>query len=479
MKKILTRFAPSPTGYLHIGSLRTALFSYLWAKKHNGSFLLRIEDTDQKREVPGATQALIDTLSMFGMRPDGDIVIQSDHAKTGVYREHAQRLLAKKKAYYCFCTEKRLTELRESQQARKLPPRYDGHCRTLPEEIIQKNLADNLPHVVRIALPEQPRTITAEDSVHGALTFDSATLNDAVLLKSDGIPTYHLANVVDDHLMHITHVIRGEEWIPSFPLHILLYEYFGFDLPHFCHLPLILNPDRSKLSKRQGDVAVEQYLTKGYLKEAILNYVAFLGWNPGDDREIFSLDELIQAFELTKIHSAGAIFSIDKLHWYNSWYIKNILAPKSPKELQKELAPFLPGIAPDQQVAVFNLFFERITHLAELPVLAHFLWKLPHYDPKLLVFKKSTPDMTRQGLMLARTILEDFTQEWTHINLELALKKATEEAGLQPGDVFWPLRVALSGLTASPAPTEIAAFLGKPETLARLQQAIEKAKKIA
>jgi glutamyl-tRNA synthetase len=479
MRKVVTRFAPSPTGYLHIGGLRTALFSYLWAKKQHGTFLLRIEDTDQKREVEGATEKLIETLNIFGLHPDGDIVIQSEHANTGVYRKYAQQLVDEKKAYYCFCSEDRLAELRESQQAQKLPPRYDGHCRDLSSDIIQKNLADKTNHVIRLALPEKPKTIVGEDLVHGKLSFESSTLNDTVLLKSDGIPTYHLANVVDDHLMHITHVIRGEEWIPSFPLHVLLYEYFGFDLPQFCHLPLILNPDRSKLSKRQGDVAVEQYLAKGYLKEALLNYVVFLGWNPGDEREIFSLDDLIQAFELEKIHSAGAIFSIEKLNWYNSWYIKNILAPKTPKELQKVLTPFLPGINPDQQVAVFNLFFERITHLGELVALSHFLWILPHYEPQLLVFKKSTPETTQAGLTLSIDLLKTFKKEWTAINLELALKKATEDAHLKPGDVFWPLRVAVSGLPASPAPTEIVAFLGKDETLSRLHKALEKSKHLA
>ncbi len=473
MKKIVTRFAPSPTGYLHIGGLRTALFSYLWAKKNHGHFLLRIEDTDQKREVPGATQKLIETLGLFDIRTDGDLVIQSEHAKTGVYKKYAELLVSKKNAYYCFCTEQRLTELRAAQHASKQPPRYDGHCRHLSEDEIKNNLAKKIEHVVRIAIPER-QTIVAEDVIHGKLSFESATLNDAVLLKSDGIPTYHLANVVDDHLMHISHVIRGEEWIPSFPLHILLYDFFGFDKPIFCHLPLILNPDKSKLSKRQGDVAVEQYLEKGYLKEALLNYVVFLGWNPGTDREIFSLKELIHDFELDKLHSAAAVFSIDKLNWFNSWYIKNILATKAPDELSSSIAPFLPGIDAEKRLGVFNLFFERINRLDELASLAQFLWKLPHYESDLLIFKKSDSETTIRGLKLCADRFTSFSDKWTPINLELLLKKAAEEQGLKLGDVFWPLRVAVSGLAASPAPTDIAAFLGKEETLSRIQRSLDK-----
>ena len=312
-----------------------------------------------------------------------------------------------------------------------------------------------------------------KDEIHGTVSFKAEHLEDAVLLKSDGFPTYHLACVVDDHEMNITHVVRGEEWLPSAPLHALLYRYLGYEPPLFYHLPLILNPDRSKLSKRQGHVSVDWYLSNGYLKEALINYAAFLGWNPGDDREIFSLSELISEFDLAKVHRAGAIFNLQKLNWFNSWYIKNVLAQEKPAVLDAALAPFLPGKTAERRIALFTLFFERIESLSDLPILSAFLEKVPDYEPSLLIFKKSNREKTRKGLQHMESFLDSYSDSWTAVTLDVGFKRMIGDSGLSFGDVLWPLRVALSGLAASPPPADIAAYLGKEETLARIKRALQ------
>lgn len=472
--KVITRFAPSPTGFLHVGSLRTALFSYLWAQKNHGAFRLRIEDTDQKREVEGATKHLIHMLHLLGLSPDGEIIVQSQRTAAGIYQKRADELVTRGHAYRCYCTPERLEKLHIQQERRKQPSRYDGTCRSLSADIVSDHEQKGTPYVIRMKIPDTMEVIEAKDGIHGTVRFDAATLTDAVILKSDGFPTYHLASVVDDHEQQVTHIIRGEEWLPSLPLHKLLYEYFKYTIPQFYHLPLILNSDRSKLSKRQGHVSVEWYLEQGYLKEALINYVAFLGWNPGDDREIFSLDDLVENFDLAQINKAGAVFSKDKLDWYNSWYIKNILAPKPPKELSQALERFLPTLSDDRRIGVFNLFFERIRNLGELAELSGFLQNLPEYEPSLLVFKKSTKEKTLSGLAAAERYCKSAEEPWTAITLELGLKKVTEEQSLSFGDVFWPVRVALSGLAASPSPTDLAAYLGRSETLVRLEKARKK-----
>ncbi len=328
---VRTRFAPSPTGYLHIGGLRTALYNYLYAKKNNGTFILRIEDTDQKRFVEGATEHLIKMIKWAGLEyaegPDKDgqfgPYIQSE--RTEIYQKYAQELLDKKAAYRCFCTQTRLDEMRSRQEKQKKAPMYDRHCLYLSEEEIQKKLDEGVPFVIRQKIPSA-EIVKFDDHIRGKVSFAAKTLDDQILLKSDGFPTYHLANVVDDHLMKITHVIRGEEWLPSTPKHILLYKAFGWEPPEFAHIPLLLNKDRTKLSKRQGDVSVEDYIKKEYLKEAIINFIALLGWHPGsaEENEIFTLEELSSKFSLEKVHKAGAIFDIEKLEWFNwQWHRKN------------------------------------------------------------------------------------------------------------------------------------------------------------
>src|SRR3989339_1628550 len=332
---VKTRFSPSPTGFLHIGSLRTALYNYLFAKKHGGTFLVRVEDTDRERLVEGAVESLIRTLETVGITYDeGPILVDGRLSEKGpngpytqsqrlpIYKEHAQKLVEQGSAYYCFCSKERLEELRNQQQIAKLQTKYDRQCLKLDHEEISRRLAAGESHVIRLQIPDGETTF--QDEIRGPITISNSEIDDQVLMKADGYPTYHLAVVVDDHLMGVTHIIRGEEWISSVPKHVLLYNAFGFPMPSFAHLPLILNADKSKLSKRQGDVAVEDYLAKGYLPEALVNFVALLGFNPTGDREIYSLQELIDAFDLSCVNKSGAVFDHQKLDWMNGQYIKQL-----------------------------------------------------------------------------------------------------------------------------------------------------------
>src|SRR3989344_5232739 len=485
---IRTRFAPSPTGYLHIGGLRTALFCYLWAKKNKGDFILRIEDTDQKRYVRGAVNKLIKTLLNAGLPPDEGLVapgrqkglygpyIQSKRLK--IYQEAAQELVNQGWAYYCFCSNERLEKLKQARQAQKQAPRYDGHCRQLPAIKVQENIKQGLQTVIRFKIPNQD-TITTHDIIHGQIKISSADLDDFILLKSDGYATYHLAHVVDDHLMKISHVIRGEEWLPSLPKHILLYQAFGYQPPVFVHLPLLLNPDRSKLSKRQGDVAVEDYLAKGYLPQALLNYTALLGWNPGTEREFFSLDELAGEFSLEKLNKAAAIFDVQKLNWFNAEYIRRLIKAGA-KEYQSLVTMTQKFVSPRNKAeALLKLFGSRINYLAELKEAANFIWQLPNYQGSLLVFKKSDKEKTLLGLEKSINALRQcLAKKWEQKNLFDLLNNIVVENNLTPGDVFWPLRVAVSGLEKSPSPAEILEFLGPKESLKRINLALQKLKKL-
>jgi len=404
---IKTRFAPSPTGYLHIGGLRTALYSYLFAKKNGGKFLLRIEDTDRERFVADGVTNILKSLYWAGIMPDEGVKL--DYESTGecqtiqegengsyiqserldIYKKYVNELLEKGHAYYCFCTPERLTELRDRQQKKKLPTGYDGHCREINLEEAKKRISAGGKYVVRMKMPKTGETIF-KDLIRGEVKIKNELIDDQVILKSDGYPTYHLAVVVDDHLMEVSHIIRGEEWISSVPKHIQLYKYFGWEIPQMAHLPLLLNSDKSKLSKRQGDVAVEDYIKKGYLPEALINFVAFLGWNPGDDRELFTLKELVSEFDLEKVGKAGAIFNMDKLAWYNKQYIKKL----SDSELVEKAWPWLEKIAEKSELLTkaVSLERERIAILSELPSAIEFIFKLPDYQPELLIWKKQHSD---------------------------------------------------------------------------------------
>jgi glutamyl-tRNA synthetase len=387
-KKITrTRFAPSPTGYLHVGSLRNALYNYIFAKQNKGRYVMRIEDTDKKREVVGASKELLKTLAKIDlphdegpMLKDGEIIDKGDFGpyfqskRIKLYQKYAQQLIQEKKAYYCFCSSERLEKMRKDQQTQKIAPKYDRHCLDLTNNEIKKKIKEGEKCVVRFKIPEVG-TVVCDDLVKGEVKFKTSELDDFVILKSDNFPTYHLAHIVDDYLMKITHVLRGDEWLPSLPKHLLLWQAFGWESPSYAHLPLLLNSNKSKLSKRQGDVAVEDYLNKGYLPEAILNFVALLGWNPGEgsEQEIFSMNELIKKFDINKVNKSGAVFNIEKLDWMNGMYIRKM----NSDDLTKKCLPYLKHSSFLEKK--YNIVF--ISIISSLFILSIFsiLWYLPSH----------------------------------------------------------------------------------------------------
>lgn len=471
--KVKTRFAPSPTGYLHVGSLRTALFNYLWAKRNKGEFALRIEDTDKERFVEGAQESLINTLTKMALVPDGDIIVQSTRLE--VYQKNIDKLIKDGHAYPCFCTAERLEKMRQDQQANKQVPKYDGLCRNLDKKEVEERISQGQTYVVRFKIPEN-QIVKAEDLVYGKISVKTEDLDDFIILKSDKYPTYHLAHVVDDIEMKITHVIRGEEWLPSLPKHILIYQALGQKMPAFCHLPLLLNPDKSKLSKRQGDVAVEDFLKKGYLGQALINYVALLGWNPGDDRELFTLDQLVKEFSVERINKAGAVFDINKLNWFNAEYIRLIIKQGGTRyeQLLEQVKGFIPE-AGEKTEGILRLFGSRINNLSELKEMSQFVFKLVDYPAEMLVFKKSDLEKTKHGLDLALGALGKFEPKfWQEEKLNAMIQNVASEHKLSPGDIFWPIRVALSGQEKSPSPIELLEFFGPEESLSRIKQAIAK-----
>lgn len=485
--KVRVRFAPSPTGYLHVGSLRTALYDYLLAKNAGGSFVLRIEDTDRKRFVPESIGSLIQALKWAGLTyQEGPVLRGSKIVSQGkygpyiqsqrlnIYHRHTEELLSKGAAYYCFCDEQRLEKLRREQALRKEPTRYDGHCRNLSETERNKLLANKVPYVVRFKTPQTGETKFI-DLIRGEVVWQNKLLDDQVILKSDQYPTYHLANVVDDYLMKITHVIRGEEWLSSTPKHLLMYQAFGWITPQFAHLPLILNEDRSKLSKRQGDVAVEDYQRRGYLPPALLNFVALLGWNPGGDKEIMTLKEMAELFKLEQVNKAGAIFDLKKLDWLNSHYLKQLTV----KQLSEQLKPYLAKIGikkveSKKLLRLTKVVQTRIKNLSEI-VEFRYLFLTIEYPRELLFWKNVETKVIKNNLGLLQKFLTQVkVNNWSAEKLELLLKPMIAQNRLNTGEVLWPMRVALSGAKFSPTPFELAEILGQTETLARLQQAKDK-----
>lgn len=484
---VRTRIAPSPTGYLHVGTFRTVLYDYFVARQAGGQFLLRIEDTDQEREVPGAVVALLRAFERMGIDYDEGPVLNADGSigekgsfgpyvqskRLPIYKEHAETLLAAGHAYYCFCSKERLDEVHKQQEAAKIPFRYDRTCLNLPSEEVSRRLSAGESHVIRLKIPEGQTTVA--DAVRGLITFPNADIDDQILMKSDGFPTYHLAAVVDDHLMEITHVIRGEEWLPSTPKHVILYAAFGWNPPVFAHLPVIVNPDRTKLSKRQGDVAVEDYLTKGYLPEALINFLSLIGYNPKGDQEIYTREELVRLFDLSKVNSGNGLFDTDKLDWMNGEYIK----AKTTDELMRLTQPFLQAaskeVGDELLKRICAIEKTRMVRLTEIVDIVDAYLALPAYDSAILVWKKADAADARAQLSGVRAFLENLEPNaWTEIALiDAAVKEYIGEKGLQNGNVLWPTRVALSGRSASPSPFELAWALGKTETLIRLQTAIE------
>lgn len=464
-KEIRTRFAPSPTGNLHIGGARTALYSYLWAKKNRGKFFLRIEDTDQARYQADAEANIYAGLAWLGLTWEPEVMKQS--TRTAIYQAHAQTLVAANKAYYCFCTAERLELMREIQQKKGRAPKYDKTCLRLTPAEIQAKLAHQEKHVIRLNIATEG-TVRVNDLVRGAIDFRCEELDDQILLKSDGFPTYHLAVVIDDHEIGITHVIRGEEWIPSTPKHVLLYQAFGWEAPTFAHLSLFINKGGGKLSKREGATSLLAYKTEGYLPEAVVNFIAFLGWNPKSTEEFFSLEQLVQAFDLNHINTANPIFDTEKLDWYNGQYIRKL----SLDQLLGYCKPYLPEANNHYLQQVLRLEQERLKKLTDITELTDFFFKdTLEYEPSLLVWKKSTPEQTKQALQRVGDYLATLT-DWSSAGLETTVLTWIKDQGLHNGDVLWPLRAALSGHKASPPPFAIAAVLGKARSLARVQQAI-------
>lgn len=476
MDKIRVRFAPSPTGYLHVGGLRTALYNYLFAKKHGGTFVLRIEDTDKKRYVEGAVEKLQDTLKTMKLDWDEGPFVQSE--RLDIYKKYAEQLVKDGKAYYCFCDPSRLDAMREEQITKKEAPMYDRHCLKYSPDEIDEKLKTGCVKTIRLKVPDD-EVLEFDDIVRGKVQFGSNTIDDQVLIKSDGFPTYHLASVVDDFEMKITHVIRGEEWLPSTPKHILLYKAFGWTAPQFAHLPLLLNPDHTKLSKRQGDVAVEDYLQKGYLKEALINFIALLGWNPGQGstQEIFSLDELADVFDLKNVNKSGAVFDLKKLDWMNAQYIKKLSIDEL-YDLSLEFwkkKEFFTNASEEKKSAeylkkVLTIEQDRLATLAGVGEYNRFFFKDVAPQKEMLRWKNMSDEDLKKSLEDSKNIFENIAEEdWTRENLE---KLLLEKAGEKRGDLLWPLRASLSGEQKSPSPFELAWVLGKVESLKRINNAL-------
>ncbi len=476
---VRTRFAPSPTGYLHVGGLRTALYNYLFAKRNNGEFILRIEDTDRARYVEGATENLISTLKWAGLYFDegpglgGDFSPYLQSERLSIYKERVDYLIKENKAYYCFCSQERLNELREKQQKEGLQPKYDKHCLKLSKDEVEKKLADKESHVVRLNV--QPNeNIVIDDIIRGRVEFNSNVIDDQVLIKSDGYPTYHLANVVDDHLMKITHVIRGEEWLSSTPKHILLYDFFSWKKPVFAHLPLLLNPDRSKLSKRQGDVAVEDYRAKGYLKEALINFVALLGWTAGDDVEFYYLDELIQKFSLERVNKSGAVFNVEKLNWLNAEHLRKKENSEILTLLKEELSNSKyrdKNYADDYLLKVIEAMKERVTFVKDYLEKSPYFFEAPEeYDETVAAkrWKDNSPELMKKLIMNFQKLENPAKEDY-----ENSLKETAAELEISNGDLIHPLRLAVSGMGAGPGVFDIVDILGKEESIKRIKRAIE------
>lgn len=482
MKKNRLRFAPSPTGFLHVGNLRTVLFGYFLAKSLDGDFVLRVEDTDQKREVEGAVDSLLNILSWIGVSFDegphigGDFGPYIQTQRKEIYDKYIKELLDKGEAYYCFCTSERLDEMRQKQQENKEAPKYDRHCRNLSREEVEEKIKNGEPYVIRQKMP-MSCCVEVYDELRGKIVFKSEDLDDHVLIKSNGIPTYQFANVVDDHLMEITHITRGDEWLASFPKNALLYKSFGWNMPKFIHLPLILNKGGGKLSKRQGDVFVEDYKSKGYLPEAIVNFCALLGWHPKDEQEILSFSEIIDKFSLDGLGVSPAVFDLEKLDYLNGYYIRQ----KTIEELTELCRPYLlnEGLiseetSEDKIKRILEITQERLVKLEDVSSLTSYLFSDDiSYEEDLLVWKKLSLEDVKNNLKELLEILRDVSEDnWNKEFLEGLIFPYLKDNDKKNGDYLWPLRVSLSGQKNSPSPFELAHALGKEESLKRIKKAI-------
>lgn len=469
-KIVRTRIAPSPTGEYHIGHLRTCLYDYALAKKYNGQFIIRIEDTDQKRHVIGAETKILQVIKDYGLNWDEGPDIGGPYSpyvqteRFDIYNKYIKELLDKGFAYYCFCTQERLDQLRATQKAGKLISRYDQHCLSLSKEEIQKNLDNKIPYTIRMVIPKN-ETIIFEDLIRGEIKFNTNEIDDQVLIKSNGIPTYHFAVVVDDHLMKITHVFRGEEWITSTPKQILLYRYFDWDLPQFAHLTVLLDPSgHGKMSKRNGAVSARSFLEDGYLPDAMLNFLMLLGWNPGDNQEFFTLDQFIKAFSLEHLHKKSPIFDRKKLDYFNGYYLRQ----KSDQELSVLFKKFLPKASDDQIKILVPVLKERIVKLSDLQTQTKFLFENVEYDKELLLKKGTDINLAKEILTKSKELLSDFN------NIQNRLMNLIKENNWNTGEFFMVFRVAICGSIFTPPVVECLPALGKEKTLHKLDIAISK-----
>ncbi|MBR2452752.1 MAG: glutamate--tRNA ligase [Clostridia bacterium] len=481
--EVRTRFAPSPTGYMHIGNLRTALYAYLLTKSKGGKFILRIEDTDQERYVDGAVDVIYKTMKDTGLIHDegpdvgGDFGPYIQSERRNIYKEYAEKLVELGHAYYCFCDKERLEDLRQRQTVMKVPTKYDGLCSKLSKEEIEEKIKAGVPYVIRQKMPKYGKT-SFQDEVFGEISVENAILDDNVLLKADGLPTYNFANVIDDHLMNITHIIRGSEYLSSTPKYNLLYEAFGWEIPKYIHVSPVMKDANNKLSKRNGDASYEDFIEKGYLKEAIVNYIALLGWAPGDEREKFTMDELIQAFDVKGISKSPAIFDEKKLAWLNGEYLREL----SPEKFHELALPYYDGVIKNPEIElkdVSELLQPRCEKLSDIPEQVDFFDELPEYENELYTHKKmkTDPANSLEALKAILPVLEGI-EEWKKENIHDELIALVERLELKNGRILWPLRVAVSGKAFTPGGgVELAYILGKDETISRVKYGIEKLSK--
>lgn len=478
--KIRTRYAPSPTGRMHVGNLRTALYAYLIAKHGDGTFILRIEDTDQGRFVEGATEIIYRTLEETGLLhdegPDQDKgygpYVQSERMRAGIYMQYAKQLVEKGEAYYCFCDQERLDSLKQTVNGEVIM-QYDKHCLSIPKEEAERRIAAGEPFVIRQNNP-RTGTTTFHDEIYGDITVDNSELDDMVLIKSDGFPTYNFANVVDDHLMEISHVVRGQEYLSSSPKYNRLYEAFGWEVPIYVHCPTITNEQHQKLSKRSGHASFEDLIEQGFVSEAVVNFVALLGWSPEGDREIFSLKELAEVFDYGRISKSPAVFDMTKLRWMNGEYFKAMAPEEFYRRGEKYLKEYVTKPLDLKKIA--EMVRTRVETFLDIREMVDFFNELPAYETELFVNKKSKSSLESSREILGEVLPKlEAVESWNNDALFELLKAYGEEKGYKTGLVMWPLRIALSGKLMTPAgATEIMDVLGKEESLARLREGQKK-----
>ena len=483
-KTVRTRFAPSPTGFMHVGNLRTALYEYLIAKSLGGTFVLRIEDTDQERLVEGAVNIIYNTLEQVGLKHDEGPDVGGEYGpyvqseRKDIYEPYAEQLIREGKAYYCFCTKERLDALHESKEDGTFSGGYDRHCRDLPKEEVDRLLREGKPYVIRQKMPIEGST-TFDDTVYGSITIENRELEDQILIKSDGYPTYNFANVIDDHLMQITHVVRGSEYLTSTPKYNLLYQAFGWDVPTYLHLPLIMGKNEdgsvSKLSMRHGSTGFADLIREGYLPQTIVNYIALLGWCPKENRELFTLPELVENFSIDGISKSPAVFDYDKLNWFNGEYIRAM----SEQEFIENAMPYFREVFPSAELnwqVLASILQPRVTQFTQIPEMIGFLKELPEYPVDFFVNKKSKTNLENSVQMLQESIAElEKTDDWSVEGLHDLLIALAQRLEVKNGTLLWPVRIAAAGMTVTPGGAmEILAILGKQESIRRLHIGLEK-----